>query len=180
MHLTHNPSFLPVNSSDTLALLSTISFDSSTFEIWSALLNGATLAIPPSGKLTPELVSQTIKDYDVSILFLTTGLFNLMMELHLNDIKSVKYIVSGGDVMSPQVVHQALKELPHTTIINGYGPTENTIFTTTFQLPDTWDDLVSIPIGRPVAGTIIDITNEQGESVSQGQIGELITCEEKT
>lgn len=69
MHLTHNPSFLPVNSSDTLALLSTISFDSSTFEIWSALLNGATLAIPPSGKLTPELVSQTIKDYDVSILF---------------------------------------------------------------------------------------------------------------
>ncbi|MGP3740074.1 AMP-binding protein [Bacillus sp. 4A_MP2] len=69
VHLTHNPSFLPVNSSDTLALLSTISFDSSTFEIWSALLNGATLAIPPSGKLTPELVSQTIKDYDVSILF---------------------------------------------------------------------------------------------------------------
>ncbi|MFL0451511.1 amino acid adenylation domain-containing protein [Bacillus altitudinis] len=175
MHLTHNPSFLPVNSSDTLALLSTISFDSSTFEIWSALLNRATLAIPPSGKLTPELVSQTIKDYDVSILFLTTGLFNLMMESHMNDIKSVKYIVSGGDVMSPQVVHQALKELPHTTIINGYGPTENTIFTTTFQLPDTWDDLVSIPIGRPVAGTIIDITNEQGESVSQGQIGELIT-----
>ncbi|WP_308021707.1 AMP-binding protein, partial [Bacillus cereus] len=90
-------------------------------------------------------------------------------------MKSVKYVVSGGDVMSPQVVHQALKELPHTTIINGYGPTENTIFTTTFQLPDTWDDLVSIPIGRPVAGTIIDITNEQGESVSQGQIGELIT-----
>ncbi|MEK5495729.1 non-ribosomal peptide synthetase family protein [Bacillus sp. FSL M8-0077] len=175
MHLTHNPSFLPVNSSDTLALLSTISFDSSTFEIWSALLNGATLAIPPSGKLTPELVSQTIKDYDVSILFLTTGLFNLMIESHLNDIKSVKYIVSGGDVMSPQVVHQALKELPHTTIINGYGPTENTIFTTTFQLPNTWDELVSIPIGRPVAGTVIDITNEQGESVSQGQIGELIT-----
>ncbi|MEH7732671.1 amino acid adenylation domain-containing protein [Bacillus pumilus] len=175
MHLTHNPSFLPVDSSDTLALLSTISFDSSTFEIWSALLNGATLAIPPYGKLTPELVSQTIKDYDVSILFLTTGLFNLMMESHLNDVKSVKCIVSGGDVMSPQIVHQALKELPNTTIINGYGPTENTIFTTTFQLPNTWDELVSIPIGRPVSGTIIDITNEQGESVSQGQIGELIT-----
>ncbi|MFE0305114.1 MULTISPECIES: non-ribosomal peptide synthetase family protein [Bacillus] len=175
MHLTHNPSFLSIDSSDTLALLSTISFDSSTFEIWSALLNGATLAIPPSGKLTPELVSQTIKNYDVSILFLTTGLFNLMMESHLNDVKSLKYIVSGGDVMSPQIVQQALKELPNTTIINGYGPTENTIFTTTFQLPNTWDELVSIPIGRPVAGTVIDITNEQGESVSQGQIGELIT-----
>lgn len=175
MHLTHQPSFLPIDSSDTLALLSTISFDSSTFEIWCALLNGATLAIPHSGKLTPELVSQTIKDFDVSILFLTTGLFNLMMESHLNELKSVKYIVSGGDVMSPHVVSQALKNIPNTTIINGYGPTENTIFTTTFQLPNTWDDQVSIPIGRPVAGTIIDITNEQGESVPQGQIGELIT-----
>ncbi len=173
-HLTYHPSFLPIHPSDTVACLSSISFDSSTLEIWSALLNGATLAIPAPEKLTPDLVVRTISTFQVSVLFLTPGLFNLMVEEHLASLRTVRYILSGGDVMSPAIAHAALQQLPNTTLINGYGPTENTIFTTTFQLPGSWDKNTPIPIGTPVDGTVIDIINEHGESVPIGQAGELI------
>jgi len=173
-HLTFQPSFLSLQSSDIVAFLSSISFDSSTLEIWSALLNGLTLAVPARARLSPDVVANTISTLQVSIIFLTPGLFNLMVEEHLQCLASVRYIISGGDVMSPAIAHRALRHLPNTKIINGYGPTENTIFTTTYQLPNAWDKNNTIPIGEPVAGTFLDIINKNGDSVAAGQAGELI------
>ncbi|WP_426334859.1 amino acid adenylation domain-containing protein [Paenibacillus silvae] len=174
VHLALQPSFMDVTTSDVIAFLSSISFDSSTLEIWSALLNGATLAIPSPEKRTPQLVSQTVSDLNVTIMFLTPALLNLMVEDTLFTLTNLKYLVSGGDIMSPATAQQILQHLPNCILINGYGPTENTIFTTTFQLPTSWDQHNNIPIGRPVKGTYIEIVNDQGDLVPQGQIGELI------
>lgn len=178
VHLTLNPSFMNVTTSDVIAFLSSISFDSSTLEIWSALLNGAALAIPPAEKRTPQLVSQTVSSLNITIIFLTPALLNLMVEEHLHSLKNLKYIISGGDIISPTAAQQILQKLPNATLVNGYGPTENTIFTTTFQLPTYWSKNENIPIGQPVAGTGIQIVNDQGDPVSPGQIGELIVTGE--
>ncbi|WP_260405511.1 AMP-binding protein [Paenibacillus sp. 598K] len=109
---------------DIVAFLSSISFDSSTLEIWSALLNGLTLVIPARVRLSPDVVAEAISTFKVTVMFLTPGLFNLMVEEHLACLASVRYVISGGDVMSPAIAHRALRHLLNTKIINGYGPTE--------------------------------------------------------
>ncbi len=149
-----------------------ITFDASTFEIWGALLNGARLVIPPEGKTSLADLGKTVRENGVTTLWLTAGLFHLMVDERIEDLRPLRQLLAGGDVLSVAHVQKVLDQLD-CDLINGYGPTENTTFTCTYKIPRDVELGRSVPIGKPIARTQVIILDEVLNPVNAGDIGEL-------
>ncbi|MGD9108495.1 MAG: amino acid adenylation domain-containing protein, partial [Gammaproteobacteria bacterium] len=156
--------YIHISSSDRIAQGGKLSFDASTFEIWGALLNGARLVFIDSKTLisTHELAAFLARK-KISILWLTAAIF----EHHALEVptifKRLKYLLAGGDILSPQAVNNIInsKQYKPAHLIDGYGPTENTSFTTTYNITDHIKEKHSVPIGKFITNTFGYILGEK-------------------
>jgi amino acid adenylation domain-containing protein len=160
---------------DVFLLFSPVTFDASTFELWSPLVNGARLAIFPAFMPSLEELAFFIEQSGVTVLWLTAGLFHQMVETQIERLRSVRQLLTGGDVVSPQHVRIASAALPGCTFINGYGPTENTTFTACHRSHTDAAALETFPIGKPITNTTVFVLDERLEPVPVGVPGELYT-----
>ena len=174
LRLVRGCDFISIKPEDVFLQAAPLSFDASTLEIWGPLLNGGKLVIPPGGTGLEEIAS-AVRDKGVTTLWLTAGLFQVMIEEHADSLKGLRYLLAGGDVLSVPHVRRALEMLPGTALINGYGPTENTTFTTCHRITLADCERPSIPIGRPISNTTAFIVDEQGRAVPAGIPGELLS-----
>jgi aspartate racemase len=149
------------------------SFDASTFEIWGPLLNGGRLVLLPAGTPSLDILTDAIRRHGVTTLWLTAGLFHLAVNERLEDLKSLRQLLAGGDVLLPTQVRQFLKEIPSCRLINGYGPTEGTTFSACHSIERLEPDAATVSIGRPIAQTQIYLLDEEGRWVPPGETGEL-------
>ncbi len=173
VRLVTNTDYASFSADETFLQLAPISFDASTFEIWGALLNGGRLALMPPGSPALKEIGSAIREYNVTTLWLTSGLFNAMIDERLDDLRPLRQLLAGGDVLSTTHVAKAFGALRNTRLINGYGPTESTTFACCHTI--SADDLTgaSIPIGTPIANTTAYILDEKLTPVSIGATGEL-------
>jgi amino acid adenylation domain-containing protein len=173
VRLAKNTNYYNFSNKEVFLQLAPLSFDASTFEIWGSLLNGSKLVIMPAH--TPSLIElgQAIRDYQVTTLWLTSGLFSLMVDERIEDLQLLRYLLAGGDALSVPHVQKLLKELKHTRLINGYGPTENTTFTCCYAMTGATQLNGSVPIGRPIANSQVYILDLQLQPVPIGVSGEL-------
>jgi amino acid adenylation domain-containing protein len=154
-------------------LLAPISFDASTFEIWGALLNGATLVVADSGMTSLQGLGEIIRRHRVDTVWLTAGLFNVMIEQQPEALAPLKQLLTGGDTGSIVHFRQALQRLPGCRLINGYGPTETTTFAVCMTVEQA--DLAgsSVPIGFPIAKTPVWLLDDNLNPITAGQTGEI-------
>ncbi|WP_372787019.1 amino acid adenylation domain-containing protein [Phenylobacterium sp.] len=165
-----------LDSTRVIAQLAPASFDASTFEIWGALLNGGTLVVPPGDHL-PDLwrLDEILKSSAVTTLWLTAALFNTIVDEDPSILAGVDELITGGEALSVSHVSRALAALPNTTLINGYGPTENTTFSCTYRIPRDFDPRSpSVPIGHPINNTQAYVVDERLRLVPPGVPGELV------
>ena len=165
--------YVSLTSNETLLHHSPLSFDASTFEIWGALLNGGCVVLLPPGPPSLGELGDTIRHHGVTTLWLSAGLFQLMVDERLNDLKSLRQLLAGGDVLSPETVRKVRGALPGCRIVNGYGPTENTTFTCCHVVTDEQELIPSVPIGRPISNTRVYVLDWHGQPVPIGVPGEL-------
>ncbi|MBP8823678.1 MAG: amino acid adenylation domain-containing protein [Flavobacteriales bacterium] len=175
IRLVRGQNFLPFGPDLTFLQLSNISFDASTLELWGALLNGATLVLQPQQKPTLQEIIDTIGQHKVTTAWFTAGLFNLLVDEHLERMRGLKHILTGGDVLSVPHVRRALRALGPGVLINGYGPTENTTFTCCHAINEEHDLQVRVPIGKPIANTTVHLLDDRMQAVAVGEKGELYT-----
>jgi amino acid adenylation domain-containing protein len=156
--------------------LASLSFDAATFEIWGPLLHGGTCVLYPGGSLPdPAELMNCIRDGEVTTAWLTSTLFNTIVTVKPEALSGLEELLIGGETLSVPHVRKALALLPGVQIINGYGPTENTTFTCCHRLPrELAADLVSIPIGKPIAGTQVYIVSDQLQPMAAGEVGEIL------
>lgn len=173
VRLVRNTNFCRFGADEVFLQFAPISFDASTLEIWGPLLNGGRLVIMPPPPTSLEDLGRVIREQTITTLWLTAGLFNLVVEERLNNLQSVRQLLAGGDVLSPRHVRRALENLPNCRLINGYGPTENTTFTCCHTMHPGEPVPESIPIGRPISNTEVFILDEQFRPVPPGTAGEL-------
>jgi len=153
--------------------VTSLSFDPSQHEVWATLLNGGCLVILPDATPSLDRIADLIRRYDVTFAALSTGLFHLMVDHRLDDLKTLRWLQVGGDVMSPAHAAKARAAAPDTRIINAYGPTENGVITCRFDLTaEGWTD-GPVPIGRGIDGSTVHILDDDMKPVPQGSIGQL-------
>ncbi len=162
---------------DTVFLhMAPLAFDASTLEIWGGLVHGGRTALHAEAIPTPETIEASIRRHGVNTMWITASLFNLLVEENVECLKPLRLLMTGGETLSPPHVRKALRALPDTRLVNGYGPTENTTFTTCYGIPkELADDVASIPIGRPIGNTTVYVLDPYGNPVPEGVIGEIFT-----
>ncbi|MEW6737180.1 MAG: amino acid adenylation domain-containing protein, partial [Acidobacteriota bacterium] len=150
-----------------------ISFDASTFEIWGCLLNGSKLVVMPVHTPTLDELELAIKQQGITTLWLTAGLFHLIVDERLKILQSIKQLLAGGDILSVPQVNKFIRELPDSRLTNGYGPTESTTFACCYDINSIISNGDSIPIGRPIANTQVYLLDRHLQLVPIGVPGEL-------
>jgi len=173
VRLVRNTNFCKFGPDEVFLQFAPISFDASTLEIWGPLLNGGRLVVMPPQSASLEDLGRAIRDQGVTTLWLTAGLFNLMVDQRLEDLRPIRQLLAGGDVLSSHHVRTVLENLPDCTLINGYGPTENTTFTCCHAMRAGESVPDSIPIGRPISNTRVYILDDQMRPLQPGEAGEL-------
>ncbi|MET7695826.1 amino acid adenylation domain-containing protein [Streptomyces sp. NPDC005483] len=159
---------------DTVAQLAAVSFDAATFEIWGALLNGARLALPATRRMGPMELGEFLSEHRVTVCWLTAGLFHEMVDADPEMFRPVRHLLAGGDVLSPAHCRALLDRLPHLRLTNGYGPTENTTFSTTHTVrADDLDATAGVPIGRPLPRSQAYVLDARLRLCPPGVPGEL-------
>ncbi|MCC5667073.1 amino acid adenylation domain-containing protein [Nostoc sp. CHAB 5784] len=173
VRLVQNCDYAQLSADEILLQAASVVFDASTFEIWGALLNGARLVILPSQQPTLEELANAIAQYQITTLWLTAGLFHLMVDEHLASLKAVKQLLAGGDVLSAVHIKKLLETYPQCRVINGYGPTEGTTFTCCYVINDAKQINNTVSIGRAIANTQVYILDRYLNPVPIGIAGEL-------
>lgn len=168
--------YAPLGHGDRMLRLSPLSFDASTLELWGALLTGATVEVFPAGMPSAADIGRFIADREITVAWLTAGLFRLVGEFAVNDLAGMRYLLTGGDVVSAEHVRKVLGRHHGLVIINGYGPTENTTFTTVHPIADTAAVEDPLPVGTPVANTQVYLLDRRHRVVPPGAVGELYTA----
>ncbi len=172
VRLVKGADYTPFGADEVFLQLAPIAFDAATFEIWGALLNGGRLVIFPNDPPALDELGAVVRRHGVTTLWLTTGLFNAVVDSDLDGLRSLRRVLTGGDAISGSHVRKALAALPGVAIINGYGPTEGTTFTTCHTVTQA-DTIGTIPIGRPIANTTVYVLDARGQLAPVGVPGEL-------
>jgi amino acid adenylation domain-containing protein len=175
VRLVHETDYVDIGPTDRVAHSSSISFDAATFEIWGALLNGAEVTILPKETVVePPVLAAALREHGVTVLWMTSSLFNHVVGEIPDAVAGIGTVIVGGEALDPAVIRAVLRpgHAPR-RLLNGYGPTENTTFSTTHLVTAVPDDAVSVPIGTPVRGTRCYVTDPRLRLVPAGVPGEL-------
>ena len=175
VRLVHGQDYAPFGPDQRFLLLASPAFDAIVFELWGALLHGATCVVFPDRWPDFAKLEQVIREQRVTCLWLTAGLFNQIIDHRPETIAFARHVLAGGEALSVRHIRRAQKLLPHLTITNGYGPTECTTFATTYRIGPAaeWEG-GTIPIGRPINHTEAYIVDEKLAPAPVGEAGELL------
>ncbi|RYZ40222.1 MAG: amino acid adenylation domain-containing protein, partial [Myxococcaceae bacterium] len=175
LRLLHGASWASFTPDESFLLIAPLSFDASTLEIWGPLLSGGRLVVfPPQPPTDLEFLGQVLRRHAVTSLYLSAGLFAQVVDVKLEVLRGLRQLFVGGDVLSPTHTRRVVETLG-LPVVNGYGPTEATVFTCCLRMdgPESVrNDL--IPIGPPVSNTRVYVVDAALQPVPVGVPGELL------
>ncbi len=154
---------------DRATLFASISFDASVWEAWPYLCSGASVfVVPTSVQNSLTQLQSWIVDQKITISFLPTPLAEQVIKLEWPSTLALRILLTGGD---------RLHTYPPATLpfafVNNYGPTENTVVTTSCVVaPDS--EAKELPsLGKPITNVEVHLLDEQLQPVPSGEVGEL-------
>lgn len=158
-----------LSPADRTTQLAGPAFDATVWELWPYLTIGASVYLPDEDtRVTPVRLRDWLVEKLITITFLPTALAEGIMVLDWPRQTALRYLLTGADTLH----RYPSPDLPF-TLVNNYGPTENTVVTTSGPvLPATQRDALP-SIGRAIANTQVYILDEQLRQVPIGEIGEL-------
>ncbi|MCR4760489.1 MAG: amino acid adenylation domain-containing protein [Oscillospiraceae bacterium] len=169
-----NTNYYHAEHTDRMLQMSNYTFDASVMSIFSALLNGAALVLVPRETVleVPEF-AKLIQEQRITQAVLVTAVFSILVDYDVNCLKGLSRIVIGGEAISYPHVRKALSVLGPGVLVNGYGPTEQTVISTYYEVNALDDDMQIVPIGVPVSNSTVYITDRCGNVLPPHMIGEL-------
>ena len=173
VRLVSNTNYVDFKPGMRIAQASSVAFDASTLEIWGALLNGGTLVILEMEAFLSADERTLVQSHRIDLLWLTAGLLHQCVRQQPRLFSGLPWLLAGGDILDPTVIRDLQTREGPRHLVNGYGPTENTTFSATYEIPSTAWGCESVPIGRPIANSTCYILDEYLHPVPPGAVGEL-------
>jgi amino acid adenylation domain-containing protein/non-ribosomal peptide synthase protein (TIGR01720 family) len=172
VRLVKNTNYVKVKAGDRILSLSSFSFDGATYDIFMALLNGATVVVTTKNDfLDYKKLNQILLDNQINGFFITTALFNTLVDQKLSALPTLDYILFGGERVSNLHVEEFMKMCPEVTLTHVYGPTENTTFSTYYTIKEITQN--DVPIGTSIANSTAYILNSSKQLQTVGVVGEI-------
>jgi lichenysin synthetase B len=172
VRLVRGTAYVELSPATRILQTGAVGFDATAFEVWGALLNGGSLhCVPNDHLLDPVELRRALAAHDITTMWLTSPLFNQLADRDPALFRPLWELLVGGDVLSPRHIAKVLDACPGLIVVNGYGPTENTTFSTTHRV--TRADLKRIPIGQPIANSTAYILGPDDQLSPIGLPGEL-------
>ncbi|KAA6223607.1 amino acid adenylation domain-containing protein [Streptomyces albofaciens JCM 4342] len=154
---------------DRHSLLIGVSFDPHLKELWGALTSGGTLSVPPEEvRWDPDALTGWWRRAKVTVAVLPTPLAETVLERPWPELPDLRHLVVGGDRLRRRPAPQVTAR-----VHNAYGPAEATVVTTVHHVEADGSDTAPPPIGTPVDGAVVCVTDEAGRVVPRGETGEL-------
>ncbi|MFE7598448.1 amino acid adenylation domain-containing protein [Streptomyces sp. NPDC057494] len=162
-----------VGSGDRVLFQAPHAFDASSYEVWVALLSGATVVVAPTGAVDAGVLRSLLVDSAVSHVHVTAGLFRVIAEQDPQCFAGVREVLTGGDVVPVGAVRRVLEANAGVVVRHLYGPTEVTLCATQHEVgsPEALGEV--LPIGGPLDGTRVYVLDEYLAPVPVGVAGEL-------
>ncbi|HEX8272375.1 MAG TPA: non-ribosomal peptide synthase/polyketide synthase [Longimicrobiaceae bacterium] len=151
---------------------SSVSWDAATMELWGPLLSGGTCVLYPGRTSEPDVLGEQVRAHGVNTLWLTSAYFNLVVDTCPEVLAGVRQVMAGGEAVSAPHARRALELYPGLRLVNGYGPSETTVFATCFPVPAGFD-APAVPIGRPVGDRRVYLLDRHFGPAPLGVAGEL-------
>jgi amino acid adenylation domain-containing protein len=166
--------YVDLDKTKAVLQLAAFTFDGSIFDIWGALLHGARSVLYPGRVPMVRELGDLLRKHRVTTAWLTSSLFNAVVDEDSSVLASLEQLLVGGEALSVSHIRRAWDHLPNVEIINGYGPTEATVFACSYLIRSKPDaTATSIPIGRPIGNTRAYILDRNLQPVPIGVNGEL-------
>ncbi len=173
LRLVIGTDYAALGADERICQTGALGFDASTFEIWGTLLNGGTLVLPEVPQPMLSELADLIEREKITTLWLTAGLFRQIVDTYPECFRSVRQVLTGGDVASAHHVLKLKRAAPKCRVINCYGPTENTTFSICGELHRATVETGVVPIGRPIANSTAYILDSAKCLVPIGVEGDL-------
>ena len=174
IRVVRDTNYIQLTGRDRVLQLSNYAFDGSVFDIYGALLNGAALILIQREKvLAVDQLGALIKQEQVTVFFVTTALFNTLVDLHIDSFNNIRKVLFGGERVSLEHSKRAMEYVGKGRIIHVYGPTETTVYATYYPIYRIEETPVTIPIGKPISNTLVYILDKNLNPVPIGINGEV-------
>ncbi|GAA3013244.1 amino acid adenylation domain-containing protein [Actinokineospora diospyrosa] len=168
LNLVTSPSYVAITPADRVLHFAPVAFDAATFEIWAPLLNGACVVIGPTWLLSAGDIADFMRDNGITIAWLTAALFHRQVDEAPTAFDGLHTVIAGGQVLSVPHVLALRSKVPDCRIVNGYGPTECTTFST-YHLVDG-PVTTSVPIGAAIQGATAHVLDVHGNPATEGEL----------
>ncbi|MET9763716.1 amino acid adenylation domain-containing protein [Streptomyces sp. NPDC006372] len=170
--LVTDPLFVSLDENAVIPQLASVFFDAAAFEIWGALLNGGTCVLYPSDYVRLSELKRLVERNGVTALFITTALFNVIVDEAPGTLDSVQTILTGGEAHSLGHIERARKHYGDGKVVSVYGPTECSVFATYYPVRSSVQGESALPIGLPIQNTSMYIVSD-GVLCAPGEVGEV-------
>ncbi|WP_431329764.1 amino acid adenylation domain-containing protein [Streptomyces sp. IPPR8] len=174
LDLVNSTDYVRITAEDNVGQAANPAFDAITFEIWATLCAGATVVgLEKDVILDPIAFEAAVRDHGVTVLFLTTALFQQIANEQPSAFAPLSTLLFGGEVCDTRSVQRVLASSPPARLLNVYGPTETTTFATWHEIGEHDDTTRPIPIGKAIGSTVTRVLDDHGSPVGPGGTGEL-------
>lgn len=172
--LVRNQNYVQLDETDHIGQVSNVAFDAATFEVWGSLTSGATLVgLAKETVISPSEFKRAIAEQRITVMFLTTALFNQVAHSEPDAFAPMRYLLVGGEACEPQSMRRVLENGKPQHLVNACGPTETVTFCACYDIREVAADARTIPVGRPVSNTELWVLDQYGQLLPAGVPGEL-------
>ena len=173
-NLVGNPFYIGLNQGDHVVHCSRLTFDTSAWEIWGSLTQGASVEVVPECiLLEPRQFSALLVQCKPNVLIMTYSLFKQHHPYLVEVIPTLKYCIMGGEPVATETTSKILMQHPPKSLVVSYGPTEATVFGALHQARLEDQQYRVSPIGRPLGNTSIYVLDRADNLNPIGVVGEI-------
>jgi amino acid adenylation domain-containing protein len=175
LRLFADQEFVDFGEEQVVLFVNSPAFDVSTLEVWGPLLSGGTLVLPDEelDLLDTDRFRDLIVRHRVRNVSMPTVLFNQHADQDPAVFAPLRYLSIAGSALSVRHVAAVAAACPDVKIVNGYGPTENTVFSTTHTIHPGDLRGTRVPIGRAVSHSTAYVLDKGMNGLPPGAVGEL-------
>ncbi len=165
--------YVQLRPGDRVAQASNAAFDALTFEVWGALLNGATLVgLSREVLLATPVLRRVLREERITTLFLTTALLNQLSHEEPDIFSSLREVLFGGQAVDAGSVRRLLRAGKPRRLLHMYGPTETTTFCLYEPVEHVAEDALTVPLGHATGNQRIYLLDAALDLVPPGVPGE--------